>query len=273
MNHRPFAGSAPRPVAPSAFAFASEPPPYGGGYAPPPPPAGPPTGYETPGGGMPPPPPAGLPWEDRAKLGFGPALMQTVQMFASRPRAAFDGAKRKGDYGSPVLWTVIFGAIAGLIQWIYGMMFLGPTLAMLPPEIREQLGPLIGSGAMASGALNLLYYPCIALIGSFIWAGILHLCLMLAGGGQSDAGFEGSFRVVGYAQVTQIAQIVPIAGGLIALVWSIILYVVGVSSMHRLTTGKAVVVVLIPLFLCCACVSVALALGAAGLMGLAGAGR
>jgi len=276
VNVRLLAGAASSPVMPSAFAFSSDPPAAGGGgYAtpPPPPPAGPPTGFESPGGGMPPPGGPGLPWENRGQLGFGTALLQTVQVFATQPRAAFDSAKRKGDYGSPLLWVVIFGAIAGLIQWLYSMMFLGPTLAMLPPEIRDQLGPLIGGGAMASGALNVVYYPIIAVCGAFIWAAILHLCFMLAGGGRSDSGFEGSFRVVGYAQVTQLAQIVPIVGGLIALVWGVILYVVGISSMHRITTGKAVVVVLIPLFLCCACISIAIALGAASLIGLAGSGQ
>jgi hypothetical protein len=272
-------------MTPSAFAFSSEPPfQGGGGYAPPPqspppppqsppppppPPSGPPTGYEPPAGGEPPAAAPGLPWENRAQAGFGPALVQSVQLFVTRPRQAFDSARRKGDYGSPLLWIVIFGAIAGLIQWLYGMMFLGPTLAMMPPELREQLGPMIGAGTMAGGVLNVVYYPCAGVIGAFIWGAILHLCFMVAGGSsQSDSGFEGTFRAASYSQLSSIAQIVPILGSLIAVIWSLVLLVIGMSSMHRISTGKAVIVVLIPAFLCCACVSIAIALGAASLIGM-----
>jgi hypothetical protein len=274
VNDRHAAVSASRPLTPSAFAFSSEPPAAGGGgYAapppPPPPPAGPPTGYEPPVGGEPPAAASGLPWENRAQVGFGPGLLQSAQRFATRPRQAFDSARRKGDYGSPLLWIVIFGAIAGLIQWLYSMMFLGPTMAMMPPELRDQLGPLIGSGAMAGGALNIIYYPCLAVIGAFITSAILHLCFMIAGGSsRSESGFEGTFRATSYTQLSSIAQIVPILGGLITIVWSLVLLVIGMSSMHRISTGKAVIVVLIPAFLCCACVSIAIALGAASLIGL-----
>jgi hypothetical protein len=274
VTDRILPGATPRPARPGLSAFSSDLPSGSGGYGapPPPPPAEPPGGDEAPPGGGPPPAPAGgLPWENRAQVGFMPALIQTAQMLAMRPREAYDAARRKGDYASPLIWVAIFGALAGLIQWLYSMMFLGPTLAMMPAELREVLGPLIGSGTLAGGVINVFMFPVFALIGAFIWSAILHVCFLMAGGSsQSDAGFEGTFRTVGYAQVAQIAQVVPVVGSLIAVVWNVILLVVGLSSLHHLTTGKAVIVVLIPLFLCCACISIGLALGAAGLIGLAG---
>lgn len=59
-----------------------------------------------------------------------------------------------------------------------------------------------------------------------------------------------------YSYVSSLAQVVPVVGGLIALVWNIILQVIGLVRMHRTTQGKAVGAVLIPIGLCCVCVIV-----------------
>lgn len=270
MNDRPLPGRDSRPVPPSAFAFSSEPPTAGGGYAapPPPPPAGPPPGDEPPAAGP------GLPWEERSQLGFGAAIMQSVQMFLGAPRDAFDRARRKGDYGSPVLWVLIFGFLSALIQWFWSLALAGPMTAfmsaMMPESVRGPFAAQMAATVGLTGLFNVIWVPLVALIASFIGAAIFHLALMVAGGSRdSDSGFEGTFRAYGYSSVAQLAVIVPFLGGLIALVWSIVLLVVGMSSMHRISTGKAVVVVLIPLFVCCACISIALALGAASMFGLA----
>ena len=61
--------------------------------------------------------------------------------------------------------------------------------------------------------------PILVIVILFIWSGIVHLCLMLVGGtGSSTSGFEGTFRAISYAQVASLAQIVPVAGGLIGIV-------------------------------------------------------
>lgn len=247
-------------------------PPGDTGSTPPPgDPAPPPMPPATPAYGGPPPAPPEplkLPWEDRSRLGFGAAFIETVRMFVTQPRAAFDRALRKGDYGSPVLWTLIVVFISLLVQFIWSMMFTGPMTAMigamLPPEIRDEFVAQMAASTGLGMILNVLMLPvfCVMIVVvSFMLAAIWHLCLMVAGGsGDSEAGFETTFRVISYGYTSQLAGIIPFVGGLIALVWGIILMVVGMSSMHRISTGKAVIVVLIPAFLCCACLSVGFAM-------------
>jgi len=201
--------------------------------------------------------------------------MESIKLFASTPRLAFDRARRKGDYASPVLWVLIFAFLSALIQWIWGLALAGPMTAfmsaMMPESVRGEFAASMMASVGLSGLFNVIWIPIVALIAAFIGAAILHLCLMIAGGTKdSESGYEGTFRAYGYTGVAQLGTIVPFIGGLITLVWSVILLVVGMSSMHRISTGKAVVVVLIPMFLCCACISLALALGAASLIGLAG---
>ena len=44
----------------------------------------------------------------------------------------------------------------------------------------------------------------------------------------------------------------PFAGGLIAMVWAIVLETIGLATLHRTSYGKAVAAVL-PLLICCVC--------------------
>jgi hypothetical protein len=243
-SHEP-TGAAPPPPPPPA-------PPESGTPGPPtPPPPAPP------GGGTPEPPSLEpLPWEDRGRIGVLNAFGQTARLFTSRPRIAFDRARRMGDYGSPLIWVVFMGLIAALVNWLYGIMFLAPLTALLPGSMRDEMAPMMAFGVMSS-AFKVVLYPIMIVIGTFIGAAITHLCLLLVGGSRSNAGYEATFRAVAYSEWSQIAYLIPFVGGLVAAVWSVILLVIGISSMHKLSTGTAVIVVLIPMILCCTCLALA----------------
>lgn len=224
--------------------------------APPPPP--PPTG------------PQGNPWERRDTLGFGSAFIEAIKLFVTSPAEAFAQTKRSGDYASPLIFAVMVGWIGIAISQIWGMLFNASMFSMFPGEMGEQMGAM---AATSIGAFigTVILAPVFVAIGLFIWAGLLHLCMMLVGGlSQSTSGFEGTFRVVSYVTVAQFANIIPIAGGLIALVWSIILGVIGLTDLHRTTQGKATAAILIPIALCCVCAMILGATMAASMMALLG---
>ena len=225
--------------------------------APPPPP--PPTG------------PQGNPWERRDTLGFGSAFIETIKLFVTSPAEAFAQTKRSGDYASPLIFAVMVGWIGIAISQIWGMLFNASMFSMFPGEMGDQMGAM---AATSIGAFigTVILAPVFVAIGLFIWAGLLHLCLMLVGGlSESTSGFEGTFRVVSYVTVAQFANIIPIAGGLIAVVWSIILGVIGLTDLHRTTQGKATAAILIPIALCCVCAMILGATMAASMMALLGA--
>jgi hypothetical protein len=87
--------------------------------------------------------------------------------------------------------------------------------------------------------------PIIFTIALFVGAGILHLLVALIIK-PADTGFESTFRVVSYANVTELVSWVPVLGPLVAAVGSVVLAVIGVREVHETTTGKAALVVLIP---------------------------
>jgi hypothetical protein len=109
-----------------------------------------------------------------------------------------------------------------------------------------------------------LFAPLFILIGLFIWSAILHAFLWILGGAKE--GFEATIRVVSYsAGSTYLFQLIPICGGLVGLIWSLVLQIIGMSRAHEISGGKAAAAVLLPLLLCCV-VLVALCAAFAGLI-------
>lgn len=223
-------------------------------YNPPsaPPPSGPPA-YTT--------ATPGLPW-DRARTGS--ALIETAKGLITAPSQAYAEMREKGDYLSPILFAVILGTLGGIVGQIWQLLFGASMLQLLPPDMQ---GPF--AEAMAPNVLgvviSIVLAPLIIPIVLFILSGIFHLFLLMVGGTKdSTAGFEGTVRAVSYASVSNLAQVIPLAGGVIGAVWGIVLYVIGLARVHHTTTGKAALAVLLPLVLCCVCVIIfAATMGAA----------
>ena len=209
----------------------------------------------------PPPPPgggagaagAGLPWEERARLGAVPAFVETVKLLVVNPTEAFARAKRRGDLFSPIAFAVVLGWAGVIFQSLWSLAFGSSLLDLMPPEMREVSG--FGVAAKTFGLVaQIILAPIFIVIFLFIGSAIVHLMLMLVGGTKaSEAGFEGTLRSLAYSTVSQLASVVPFAGGLIAMVWAIVLEMIGLATLHRTSYGKAIAAILLPLLLCCVC--------------------
>jgi len=239
------------------------PPPPGDTYGQPPaapPPGGPPAGG----------PPShhrpGLAWEQSKDAG---SLLETAKRLITSPGAAFADAREKGDYASPLLFAVIL-ILVGAMFAAFWQLLVGPPdyasqLEELGPEAAEFAAMFSGPAGAGGLIATLVFAPILGIIGLFIWSGIVHLTLSLLGGlRDSTAGFEGTFRSASYSYVAQLAQLIPVVGGLITFVWSVALQMIGLSSIHRTSQGKAVAAVLIPFVVCCCLgIGLAVAFGAA----------
>jgi len=208
----------------------------------------------------------GNPWERRDELGASQGFLEALKLFVVSPAEAFNQTRRQGDYGSPLLFAVVLGWAGVLIAKVWETLFGMSVLSAFPPEVRDQIPFLVG-GSTFGLVLSLVLAPIYILVALFIWSALLHLCLVLVGGlKDSTAGFEGTFRVVSYATVAQLGSLVPIFGSLITLVWTVVLGVVGITSLHKSSQGQAVAALLIPLVLCCLCIFFFLMTIGAGLM-------
>lgn len=230
------------------------------------PPPGPPPadGFELPPQGPPPQAPLQpLPWEQPGYPVLE-ALYETAKLVLTRPTEAFARMSTTGDLGRPLVYAVVFGWIGIVASQIYQLALRGAMWQFLPrmPGARGMALPATFNIAF------MIVAPVLVLLGVFIGAAILHLFLMIVGG--ANKGYATTVRVLCYAGTTQILQVVPFCGGIIASIWAIVLEIIGLAQAHRTTQGKAAVAVLLPIVLCCVCLAIVFAVAGAGIMAALG---
>jgi hypothetical protein len=86
-------------------------------------------------------------------------------------------------------------------------------------------------------------------IKAFIYAAVVHVCLMLFGGAKRS--FETTFRAVCYGTSSvEALQVIPIVGMIAAIPWSIVVSCLAIARSHETDTWRAVLAVLLPWVLC-----------------------
>jgi hypothetical protein len=245
--------------------------PYAAPPAYPPAPGYPPPSYPPGGGGYRTPPFGGqTPWERRHEIGFLNALIETTKQALSQPTAFFRSMPVTGGIGGPLLYAVIVGYIGLFASTIYNLVFRSVLTSSLSrmggnSDVERLAGYMQGGVGLV---MNLILGPLFIVIGLFVSAGIFHLVLLALGG--AERGFEATFRVASYSQAASIFNIIPGCGGLVGLVYTLVLLVIGLSEAHGISRGKAAAAVLVPFVLICCCCAGLVGVGAFGLAGALG---
>ena len=149
---------------------------------------------------------------------------------------------RKVALGEGYLSPLIYGLIIGIIgmggitvwQWLLAsFMPRGSALSHIPSPFH--LIPII------------IFMPFALIAGMFIGSAVVHVCLIIVGG--SKNGFQATFRVICYSFCTYLLLLVPVLGALVSTVYMPILTIIGVREGHGISTGRAVLGVLLPAIL------------------------
>ncbi len=206
-----------------------------------------------------PPTHSGLPWEHRQERGFVNAFIETLTMVLTRPSEAFSLMKREGGLAEPLIYALIGGCVGGIASFLFS---LGLQSIGLFSERRNAFAVMTGMGVGSVAFIILL--PLCIVIGLFIGAAVVHLCLMLVGGAKQS--FETTFRVLAFSHgSTGLLQMIPVCGGLIAGVWGLVVNCIGLARAHGTDTGRAVLAIFLPLIVCCGAVFlIAMMFGALG---------
>ena len=168
------------------------------------------------------------------------SFIEVVRRVVLQPVRFFAGVPRTGSLLSPLVFAlvcVVISAILSAVLVIAGVQ-QNPGFNPNPQNVLPSIF------APGSALLGIVFAPIGGAIGLFVIAAIQQLLVRLIVG-ESNSGFSATFRVASYTQVTSLVNWIPIIGPLVAL-YGFYLSVVGIREMHATTTGKAIVVVLIP---------------------------
>ena len=155
------------------------------------------------------------------------SFIDVVRRLVFQPVSFFAGLPRRDNFINPLLFALICYEISAILGGLLG-------LAVGEPE--RGLGPFVVSIVVA---------PIVGAIGLLILSGLLHLLVRLIVG-VGNSGFGATFRVASYVSVINLVGWIPIIGSLVALVYGVYLSTLGIREMHETTTGKAVLIVLLP---------------------------
>ena len=197
--------------------------------------------------------PGSTPWEDRGRIGFIQALVETTQKVLSAPSAFFASMPVTGGIGGPLLYAIVVGSVGVIVAALYREVFralMGSTLMTFGggSEVRRVLPFLMGGFGVV---LQVIFAPLFVILGVFIVTAIVHVMLLLLGGARQ--GFEATFRVMCYGEAAAVLNVIPLCGGLISGVYYAVLVIIGLAAAHGIGKGTAAAAVLLPMVLVCCC--------------------
>jgi len=174
------------------------------------------------------------PWEERDRLGFFNALLETWKRSTFHPTAFFS-TLAPGPVG-PAWGYAVLLSIPSAILTVFGLSLMGGG------EFWREAG--IGVLPLA------LILAALTTISVWITSAILHVCALITGA--ASQGFDATFRAVAYSTGPTVFAWIPLIGGFSGL-WVIVLEVVALQHLQRTTRGRAIFAVLLPLIAVAVC--------------------
>jgi hypothetical protein len=167
------------------------------------------------------------------------SFVDVARRVALQPVSFFTSLPRQGSFLGPLVFALICIEISAIITGLLSFIDV-------PGGITTVLGARGDQGFLAFLG-GLIIVPIAGTVGVFLTALVTHL-LVLVVVGSGHSGFGSTFRIVSYSSVTSLVGWIPFIGWIFSL-YRIYLATVGIREMHSTTTGRALLVVLLPAIL------------------------
>jgi len=166
--------------------------------------------------------------------GFG----EKVKGFLVSPVSTFQEVKGE-DLGSVVKYFIVLALVFSILCTIIFAAIGSMITSFMPTNMLP-----FGAAGGVVGAVVLFITLIVGLIlGLFIGGAILHIFVYIVGGRK---GYAQTVKAMGYGMTpTLLLGWIPVIG-IIAGIWALIVEILGIRELHEISTGKAVLAVLLP---------------------------
>lgn len=167
---------------------------------------------------------------------------EKVKGFVLEPSKTFDATK-EDTLEDALKYYVGITAIFSALSAVYTVLFVFAFGSMMGGF--EKM--FLGAGAGIAGAISIFVMVLILMvISAFIGGVIVHIFVYIMGG---KKGIAKTIIALMYADTPYLLfGWIPLIG-LIALIWSLVLNVLGIRQFQELTTGRAILAILIPIII------------------------
>lgn len=202
-----------------------------------------------------------LAWEQISTRGILNSFLETIKESLLRPKLFYS---RLGKAKRSPLMAVLFAII---ICSLSQMAMLGIT-SLLPSSWSNILSNAFPVGKLHKNELgtDLLFFPLAIIAGMIFLAAYFHMCTTIFG--VINRKFSTTLAMLCYMESTSVAIIIPVIGPAIAVIWSFVLMVIAFHHTYKISTGRALALVIVPpimlIFLLGALVAVLFAIGLSG---------
>src|SRR5215216_582547 len=167
------------------------------------------------------------------------SFADVVRRVVFQPPAFFAGLPRQGSLLGPLVFALVCIEISVLLV---GLL----TFLDVPGGVTWLFGARGNQGFLAFLG-GLVIAPIAGAVGVFLTALVTHLLVILVVG-SGYSGFGATFRIISYSSVTALLGWIPFIGWIFSL-YRIYLATIGIREMHGTSTGRALLVVLLPAIL------------------------
>lgn len=182
-----------------------------------------------------------IPWENLKDYGFFPGLIETVKLVMFQPQNFFAHLPMGRGLSMPLIFYLLVAEVQALAQFIWRM-------AGVAPQMGQGGGDFLGLGLSGlSSLLVLILYPVFLAGMLFVVSGLNHACLMAVKAGTK--GYEGTFKVISYANAPMVLAVLPLFGPLVGMVWTMVCTFLGFKYVHQTTNVRVLMAMLLPLII------------------------
>ena len=211
------------------------------------------------------------PWERRAELGFFKGLIDTIVLSVKSPTRFFADMPIDTAKGAISFYWVVAG-ISILLASLWGALFaimngsaaeqmalteqLTELTNQMPAEALGAMGPLLSMMLALTSPKGMLAFQIICAVlapplNLLISAGMFHLALLVIG--KAFGGFNATLRAFGYSCAPLLLGFLPICGVSLGGIAFWVFFIIGLSKLHGISYGKAVLACCLPFVLTCLC--------------------
>ena len=170
-------------------------------------------------------------------------IIEKIKGFITDPTKTFNAVKQESLGEALKYYAIIAAVYSAILALMFAFMgaFLGSMMGL------GNVGSMMGIGAGIGTAIILfIVFLLSSIIGAFIAGAIMHIFVYIVGGRK---GISQTIKALMYGSTpTLLFGWIPFIG-MLAGIWSLILEIIGIKELHELTTGKAIMAMLIPIIL------------------------